>query len=114
MRVSERFDHVVGRNAHMRRAVFDHLQHALKHADHGAERTVLALVEAPQPVEVAEELVRAVDEMNDHERCVARGRCGRCVCSRPKSSCGSIGFFTIARTPAFCMSSSVMPSLKPV
>ena len=46
--------------------LLDHLQHRLQHADDGAERPVLALGEAAQAVEVAEQLVGAVDEVDDH------------------------------------------------
>jgi hypothetical protein len=38
----------------------------VRDADHGAERPILALVEAAKAVEVPEQLVSAVDEMNDH------------------------------------------------
>ena len=64
--VAERLDDVIGRDADMRRALLDHLQHRLQHAAHGAERAVLALVEAAVAVEVAEQLVGAVDEVDDH------------------------------------------------
>ena len=46
--------------------VLDHLEHGLQHADDGAVRAVLAFVEPAQAVEVTEELVGAVDEVNDH------------------------------------------------
>src|ERR1700726_2535671 len=64
--VAERLDDVIGRHADMSRTRLDHLQHRLKDADHGAEGRVRALVESAQAVEVAEKLVGAVDEMNDH------------------------------------------------
>ena len=70
--VAERFDDVVGRDADVRRSRLDHLQHGIQHADHGAEGPILALGEAAQAVEVAEQLVRAVDEMNDHALAGAR------------------------------------------
>jgi hypothetical protein len=38
----------------------------MQHAGHGAEGLVVTLVEAPQSVEVTEQLVRPVDEMDDH------------------------------------------------
>jgi hypothetical protein len=65
---------MIGCDAHMRCAVLDHLERALKHACDGAERAVLAFIEASQTVEVPKELVRAVDEMNDHEggKCIAK------------------------------------------
>ena len=43
--VAERLDDVVGRDADVRRARLDHLQHRVQHADHGAER----LASAPPP-----------------------------------------------------------------
>jgi hypothetical protein len=64
--VAKRLDHVIGRHTDVRCSVLDHLEHRPKHANDGAERTILALVEAAQPVEVAEQLVRAVDGVNDH------------------------------------------------
>jgi hypothetical protein len=64
--IPERFDHVIGRDAEMSRTALDHLQHRLEHADDGAERTVYALIEAPQAVEMPKELVGAVDCVNDH------------------------------------------------
>jgi hypothetical protein len=66
--VSERLDDMIGRHADVRLSRLDHLQHGLQHADHGAERWILALVEAAQPVEMAEQLIRTVDEVNDHAR----------------------------------------------
>jgi hypothetical protein len=63
--VAERLDHVIGRDADVRRALLDHLEHRLQHADHRAERPV-ALGEAAQAVEVAEQLVGAVDQVDDH------------------------------------------------
>jgi hypothetical protein len=40
----------------------------VQYADHGAVRPVLALIEAAQAVEMAEQLVGAVQEMNDHDK----------------------------------------------
>jgi glycogen operon protein len=57
---------VIGCDADVSRSALYHLEHGLQHACHGAERTILALVEAAQPVEMPEQLVRAVDQMNDH------------------------------------------------
>jgi len=37
----------------------------MQHADDRAEGRILALLEAAKTVEVAEQLVRAVEEMND-------------------------------------------------
>ena len=72
--VAERLDDVVGGDADVALALLDHLEHRLQDADDGTERSVLALVEAAQAVEVAKELVGAVDEMNDHDRDDVRGR----------------------------------------
>ena len=63
--IAKRLDHVVGGDAEVRVAVLDHLENGLQHADDGAVRAVLAFGEPAQAVEVTEELVGAVDEMND-------------------------------------------------
>src|SRR6202035_3556055 len=47
-------------------AGLDHLEHGLQHADDSAVRAVHSFVEPAQPVEVTEELVGAVDEVNNH------------------------------------------------
>jgi hypothetical protein len=49
----------------MGRALLDHLPHCTLHALHRAERRIAILIDAPQAVEVAEELVRPVDEVDD-------------------------------------------------
>ena len=64
--IAKRFDHVIGGDAEVGVAALDHLEHGLQHADDSAVRAVLAFVEPAQPVEVTEELVGAVDEVNDH------------------------------------------------
>jgi hypothetical protein len=56
---------VVGGDADVRRAFLDHLQHGVQHAGYRGEGLVFALVETALAVEVAEELVRPVDEMDD-------------------------------------------------
>src|SRR5687768_9764511 len=66
--VAKRLDDVIGGNADVSCSLLDHLQQRLQHADHGAERPVLTLGKATQPVEVTEQLVRAVDKVHDHER----------------------------------------------
>ncbi len=66
---------MVGGHADMYLAALDELEHALQHAGHGAERPVMALVEAALAVEVAEELVGAVD-LVDHD-CAIAGGCRR-------------------------------------
>jgi hypothetical protein len=57
---------MIGRDTNMSRPRFDHLQHGLQHADHGAEGRILTLMEAAKAVKVAEQLVCAVDKMDDH------------------------------------------------
>ena len=57
---------MVGGDAEVRVAVFDHLEDGLQHADDGAVRAVLAFGKPAQAVEVTEEFVSAVDEMHDH------------------------------------------------
>jgi hypothetical protein len=57
---------VIGRYTNVSRSVLDHLQDRMQDADHGSQRAILALVEAAEAIEVAEQLVRAVYEMNDH------------------------------------------------
>src|SRR4051794_12166277 len=51
---------------------FDDLQHALQNTDHGAERPIFTLGEAAQTTEMAEQLIGAVDEMNDHTAALCR------------------------------------------
>ncbi len=64
--IAERFDDVVGRDTEVRRAPLDELQHRMQDPGDAAIRPVLVLGEAPQAVEVTEQLVCPVDEMNDH------------------------------------------------
>jgi hypothetical protein len=64
--VAERFDDVIGRDADVGRPLLQHLHNGLQHPCQRTERSVLSLVEAPQPVEVPEKLVSPVDEMHDH------------------------------------------------
>ena len=71
--VAERLDHVVGGDAEMGGAALDDLQHGVQHAGDRAEGLVLALVEAALAVEVAEQLVGAVDEVDDHRRSMDAG-----------------------------------------
>ena len=66
--VAEGLDDVVRRDADMGRPFLDHLQDGVQHADDRAERPIRAAVDAAEAVEVAEQFVRAVDEMNDHAR----------------------------------------------
>ena len=64
--IAKRLDHVIGGDADVSVAALDHLEHALQHADDRAVRAIHAFVETAQAVEVTEELVSAVDEVNDH------------------------------------------------
>jgi hypothetical protein len=64
--IAKRLDDMIGRRTEMRGSPLDHLQDAVQNADHCAERPVLALREAAQAVEVPEELICAVDEVDDH------------------------------------------------
>jgi hypothetical protein len=48
--------------------VVDHLENGLQHADDRAVGAVLAFVKPTQAVEMTEQLVGAVDEVNDHSR----------------------------------------------
>ena len=65
--VAEGLDDVIGRDTDVSGSRLDHLQHCIQHSDHGAEGPILALGEAAKAVEVAEQLVGAVYEMNDHD-----------------------------------------------
>ena len=64
--VPKGLDDVIGRDTDVSCSRLDHLQHCIQYADHGAEGPILALGEAAKAVKVAEQLVRAVYEMNDH------------------------------------------------
>src|SRR5882762_3117248 len=64
--ITEGFDDVIRRHAEMGRPLFDHLQHGMQHAAYGAEGSIGAFVEAAQTVEMAEQLIGAVNEMDDH------------------------------------------------
>src|SRR5439155_1221895 len=64
--VTEGLDDVVGRHTDVRGPLLDHLQDGVQHAAHRAEGRILARGGAAAAVELAEQLVGAVDEMNDH------------------------------------------------
>src|SRR3989449_551465 len=64
--VAEGLDDVIGRHSDVGGALLDHLQDRVQHADDGAEALILVLGEATPAVELAEQLVGAVQEMNDH------------------------------------------------
>ena len=63
--VAERLDHVVGGDADMRRAALQHLGDRAQHALDRAQRRVGAGC-AAGAVELAEQLVGAVDQVDDH------------------------------------------------
>src|SRR5439155_4481183 len=69
--IAERLDDVISCYADVRGPLLDHLQDGMQHATHGAEGRILALVGATAAVELAEQLVRAVHEMNDHRAAAA-------------------------------------------
>ena len=56
---------MIRRHADMRRPALDHLHDRPEHARHRAERRII-LAKPPDAEEVPEQLVRAVDEVNDH------------------------------------------------
>ena len=56
----------LARDADVRAAFLDRLQHGVQHAHHGSEGLVFAFVEPPLSVEMPEQLVRAVDQMDNH------------------------------------------------
>ena len=67
--VAKRLDHVVGCDPHMRGPIVEHRDQRAQHPADGADLTVLRVpVSAPGRVEVAEQLVGAVDQMDLHRR----------------------------------------------
>ncbi len=82
--VAERLDDVIGGHPDVSRSGLDHLQYRMQHAADGAEALVLALAEMAPAVKLAEQLVRAVDEMNDHA--AASGRRSRSALRQPARS----------------------------
>src|SRR2546421_4043117 len=94
--ITEGLDDVIGRHTEMRRPLLDHLQHGMQHAVYGAEGSIVAFVEAAQTIEVAEQLVRPVNQMNDHDiswPAAVDRQCNRCAAARgamrPQSYSGS-------------------------
>src|SRR6266850_588059 len=61
---STRSSSAARRAAEASRSGLDHLEHGVQHPDDGAEGLVLALIEAALAVELAEQLVGAVEEVN--------------------------------------------------
>ena len=82
--VAERLDDVIGRHTDVSRSGLDHLQYRMQHAADGAEALILALAEMAPAVKLAEQLVRTVDEMNDHA--AASGRRSRSGLRQPAHS----------------------------
>jgi hypothetical protein len=64
--VAKRFDDVIRGYTDVKCPTLDHLQHGMQDADHGTERRILALGKAAKAVEMAEQLVCAVDQMDQH------------------------------------------------
>jgi hypothetical protein len=50
----------------VRRVFLDHLQNGVEHTHYGAEGPVFILGKTTEPIEMAEKLVCAVDQMDDH------------------------------------------------
>jgi len=65
-RVAKRFDYVIRGNADVRGSVGKHVQDGIQHARHGAKPGDLAGLGPAQAVIVPEQLVRSVDQVNDH------------------------------------------------
>ena len=71
--IAKGLDDVIGRNAEVGGAVLDHLQHGVEHTDYGAAGAIRAVAEAAQTIEVTEQLVGAVNQVNDHRDSFAAG-----------------------------------------
>src|SRR5437667_8780594 len=98
--IAEGFDDVIGRHADVRGSPLDRLQHRSEHPGDGAERRVLALVEAAETVEVTEELVGAVDEMNDHGGMVIDRASGKSPSLRQPATHRPVAFVGLRRIPS--------------
>src|SRR5262245_6863925 len=57
---------MIGGHTEMSGALLDHLEHGIQHTDDRAEGAISSLVEAARSVEVTEQLVGAVDQVDDH------------------------------------------------
>src|SRR6185312_7385332 len=73
-RVAKRLDDMIGGDTDMGRAGLEHLHDGAQHTNDGAEGWILSLHEAAQTVKVPEQLVGAVEEMNDHRITLVGGR----------------------------------------
>ncbi len=80
--VAERFDHVIGRDADMRGALLDHLQHGVQYAGDRPYGTIFAVGEAAKAVEMPVQLVRTVQQVDDQSFMPSSARtrwtAGRC------------------------------------
>src|SRR5262250_2477824 len=75
-------------------AFLDHLEHGIQHADDRAEGAISSLVEAARSVEVTEQLVGAIDQVDDHAGPTPPGSChehSRPVKTRPRDAAGIAG-----------------------
>ena len=64
--IAERLDDVVGGHTEVRGSLLDHRQYRVQHTDDRREGFVFTLGGTALAVELAEQLVGAVQEMNDH------------------------------------------------
>jgi hypothetical protein len=58
---------MISGNPDVRGLVLDHFQYSVQYAHDCARWLVFALVKASQAIKLPEKLVRAVDEMDEHE-----------------------------------------------
>jgi hypothetical protein len=72
--VAEGFDDVIGRDADVRGAAVDHPENRSDDAADGADLAPLRVVRLRDRIVVAEELVRAVDEVDVHPTIIRAGR----------------------------------------
>jgi hypothetical protein len=63
--IAKRLDDVICRDTHVRRAFIDHLQHSRQHTGNSAEWWI-SFLETTDSVKVSKQLVRAVQQMNNH------------------------------------------------
>src|SRR5439155_11792904 len=98
-------DDVIGRDAEVGRPFLDHLQHRVQHAGHGAERRIFILVEAAEAIKMPEELVGAVEKMNDHAAAQVQTSEPRSAMPLPQNPLGAVardygpGSLCATRTP---------------
>src|SRR5215470_13438184 len=87
---------MIGGHTEMSGAFLDHLEHGIQHADNRAEGAIFSVVEAARSVEVTEQLVGAIDQVDDHAGPTPRRSChehSRPVKTRPREAA------SIARRP---------------